>query len=185
MLNIVKLLGFSLLFVRFVFWVGSSLVTPAKRWQLVLLSQAAEALLLLFIFAQLFGKVEAVPLPKIPLISFLGLFLLLLGTIVMFAAKKQLGISWVYAADYRIVPKQKLTTTGIYSLVRNPIYSGGILGFVGAEFLAGSYLWISVLFFFVPAYVQAKKEEKILEKKFGEKYREYKKHTTRFIPYLF
>lgn len=73
--------------------------------------------------------------------------------------------------------REKLVTSGIYSKIRNPMYSGFILWIIGFPVftrslltLASSVIWISNI-----AYWKIL-EEKELENKY-EEYREYKKKT--------
>lgn len=78
----------------------------------------------------------------------------------------------------------RLTTWGPYSLVRNPLYVGnGLIG-LGWSLMAGwgVMVFFLVLFFIVYNLIIVPTEEAFLENKFGEKYREYKKRTGRFIP---
>jgi protein-S-isoprenylcysteine O-methyltransferase Ste14 len=184
MLELLKLLGFTFLLLRFFYWVGSSLLLNEKKWKLVLLSQCIEGLLLLFIFSQIVGTIRILPMQSSLQQVCVGLFLVIVGVGSAFLAKRQLGDSWVYAAVYGVKPKQHLVTTGIYAIVRHPIYVSFAISYIGIELLAGSWLWVAFLFLFIPAYLQAKKEEKVLIKHFGETYKKYQQTTKMFIPYL-
>ena len=96
-----------------------------------------------------------------------------------------IGSNWTHAAEYQIKKNHELVTTGIYSYIRHPIYTGFFLMIVGAELIVGSYLFF--LFFVGLIFIhlfQARKEEKILLEKFGMRYRIYMKKTKMFIPYL-
>ena len=82
--------------------------------------------------------------------------------------------------------KQKVVSTGIYSVVRHPIYLGGILWFMGTPLLFGSLIGIgcaismSILFT-----IRAVKEEHMLADEL-EGYDEYRKKVRyRIIPFLF
>src|SRR5579872_114018 len=172
MFEILKFLGFTALFFRYIVWVASSLTTLEKKWGKVLLGQVIEGLLLLFFFHQLFGGKQILPMHSF-VAQLVGFFVTFLGVGIAFLAKKQLGKAWVYASAYRIVPKQELVTTGIYTYIRHPIYTSIALSYIGIELLSGSWLWVSFLFFFVPFYMQAKREEKLLAKHFGKKYKKY------------
>ncbi|HYK08728.1 MAG TPA: isoprenylcysteine carboxylmethyltransferase family protein [Candidatus Eisenbacteria bacterium] len=184
MFELLQLVGFTFLILRFFYWVGSALLLNEKKWKLVLLSQCIEGLLLLFIFSQIVGTIHILPMQASLLQVYVGLFLVIVGVGSAFLAKRQLGDSWVYAAVYGVKPKQHLVTTGIYAIVRHPIYVSFAIGYIGIELLAGSWLWIAFLFLFIPAYMQGKKEEKILLKHYGEKYKKYQQNTKMLIPYL-
>ena len=93
--------------------------------------------------------------------------------ILWFIARVQLGKS------FSITPQAKeLVTHGLYSKIRNPVY------FFGSLFIAGLFLYIGrpwLLLSFVlliPLQLfRIKKEEKVLQEKFGETYLEYKRST--------
>lgn len=82
-------------------------------------------------------------------------------------------------------PPQRLVTTGFYSLVRNPMLLGWIIMLFGVGLLLNS---ISLIFIFTPLFVLLNilylkaVEEKEMEKKFGQRYLEYKKGVPMFIP---
>lgn len=82
-------------------------------------------------------------------------------------------------SSFSVRPKaQTLVTHGLYSRIRNPIYVfGGLL-------IAGIFLYINkprALWLFValiPLQIyRARQEEKILEARFGDEYRQYKSRT--------
>lgn len=184
MFDVLKSFGVSFLLLRFCYWVGASLVSSELSWRSVLISQCLEGLLLFFICTQLLGNTLILPMQQSSTVESTGLLLLSFGVSGMFLAKKQLGNAWTYAAAYKRKSNTPLITNGIYAYVRHPIYSCFILSYAGAELLAGSWLWISILFFFIPFYFQAKKEETMLIKYFGKQYKKYQQTTKMFIPFL-
>lgn len=185
MLEILKWVGFILLFLRYSYWVGSSLTLQEEKWKQVLLSQFFEALLLFFIYTQFFGRSIVLPMQPSVWQEVFGFILIIVGVGGAFLAKWELGNAWVYAAAYRVKPKQKLITSGIYALVRHPIYSCFVISYLGALLLAGSLLWVSVLFLFIPFFRQEKREEHMLLKHFGKRYEDYIRKTKMFIPWVF
>lgn len=82
------------------------------------------------------------------------------------------------------IKKGKLVTQGVYSIVRNPIYSAFFLIFTGALIMTHNvYLLTLPIFFYFSLTVLLKQtEEKWLLKKFGLEYRNYCKHVNRVIP---
>jgi protein-S-isoprenylcysteine O-methyltransferase Ste14 len=82
--------------------------------------------------------------------------------------------------------KQRVVSTGIYSVVRHPIYLGGILWFMGTPLLLGSLIGIGCsigmgIFFAI----RAVKEERMLADEL-EGYDEYRKKVRyRIIPFIF
>jgi protein-S-isoprenylcysteine O-methyltransferase Ste14 len=87
-------------------------------------------------------------------------------------ARIQLG------GSFSALPRARtLVTHGLYSRIRNPIYLfGGLL--IAGFFLYFNprFLWIFVLLIPVQVY-RVRQEEKVLEAKFGDQYREYKSRT--------
>jgi protein-S-isoprenylcysteine O-methyltransferase Ste14 len=79
--------------------------------------------------------------------------------------------------------KDALITTGIYAHVRHPQYLGFLLLTLGVNFLWTTFstliLWPVLVLLY---YRLAKEEEKSMEDKFGEEYREYKRTVPMFIP---
>ncbi len=143
----------------------------------------ASTIAAVIIVLQLFG-LHLFPFPISPALLLTGMGLLLTGTIIMVVARIELGNNWTHAADYQIRKNQDLVTTGIYSYIRNPIYSGALLVFIGAELIAGSFLVILCVPIFIGGYIQAKREERILERQFGKNYEKYKKNSKMFFPYI-
>lgn len=140
----------------------------------------------LFIVLQLISFVSFLPLPQIPFLSLFGFCLVCIGALISVQARRDLGNNWAHAVDYQIKTNHELVTQGIYRFIRHPIYIGLLFGYVGAELVIHSY--IAIIFFIAGgclAYLQAKREEKLLSNYFGEKYKKYMKHSKMFIPYFF
>jgi protein-S-isoprenylcysteine O-methyltransferase Ste14 len=77
----------------------------------------------------------------------------------------------------------ELITDGILGHVRNPMYFGVLLIYLAFIFLSISLISIALWIVIIVIYDKlATFEEKQLEKLFGEKYLEYKKKTTKWIP---
>jgi len=87
---------------------------------------------------------------------------------------------------YRLKVKMKLTTTGPYRYVRNPIYIGNTLILVGICIMSG-LLWFVPLAIAHCALVYTfavKFEENHLQEKYGRPYQEYLQQVPRWIPHL-
>ena len=77
----------------------------------------------------------------------------------------------------------KLLVKGPYASSRNPMYVGWMSLHLGIA-LVGNSMWILVLFPPVIAYIyffEIRKEEKYLEKKFGDEYANYRKRVRRYL----
>ncbi|HZY79933.1 MAG TPA: isoprenylcysteine carboxylmethyltransferase family protein [Cyclobacteriaceae bacterium] len=81
-------------------------------------------------------------------------------------------------------PTQKLVVLGPYRYVRNPMISGVFFILIGETLFFHSTsiaIW-AVLFFFINTTYFILVEEPSLEDRFGDEYRQYKKHVGRWIP---
>lgn len=80
----------------------------------------------------------------------------------------------------------RLVTTGVYSLVRHPSYTGFFFWFVGLQLMAHNFLvgcaGAFVLYRFFSKRIAY--EEFYLTNFFGQKYTEYKRHTLSGIPFV-
>lgn len=71
-----------------------------------------------------------------------------------------------------------LVTTGLYARIRNPIYVFGALMSVGIFVFAHRPWWLLIWVPLLPLQLfRVRKEEHVLEAKFGDAYRDYKRRT--------
>ena len=71
-----------------------------------------------------------------------------------------------------------LVTTGIYARIRNPIYVFGGLMIAGVIIWAQRPWWLLIFVLLIPLQLhRVRKEEQVLEAKFGDAYLEYKRKT--------
>jgi protein-S-isoprenylcysteine O-methyltransferase Ste14 len=103
----------------------------------------------------------------------IGLLIAIPATALLIVARSQLGKSFSLTPQAR-----ELVTLGVYSKIRNPIYvfSGLlVLGFALALQKPALFVIFALL---VPVQIaRARQEAKVLEEKFGDAYREYRKKT--------
>lgn len=79
---------------------------------------------------------------------------------------------------------QRLVTYGIFGWVRNPLYVGNFLAWMGFTVVSG-VLWflpVAALLFAVEYTLIVRYEEGVLESIFGREYLEYKQRTPRWFP---
>jgi protein-S-isoprenylcysteine O-methyltransferase Ste14 len=81
--------------------------------------------------------------------------------------------------SFSVRPKaQKLVTHGLYARIRNPIYVFGGLVVAGFLLYINQPLALSLFVVLIPLQIyRARQEEKVLEAKFGNEYRQYKSRT--------
>jgi protein-S-isoprenylcysteine O-methyltransferase Ste14 len=93
--------------------------------------------------------------------------------LLLVVARIQLG------GSFSVRPKaQALVTQGLYSRIRNPIYVFSALTIAGFFLFIQQPLGLLVLVILVPVQIyRARQEEKVLEDRFGEEYRQYKART--------
>jgi protein-S-isoprenylcysteine O-methyltransferase Ste14 len=71
-----------------------------------------------------------------------------------------------------------LVTSGIYSRIRNPIYVSGIIFLIGIAIMLGKPIVLLILVLIIPMQIwRARNEAKVLEDRFGEEYRTYRRRT--------
>ena len=104
----------------------------------------------------------------------LGLGMILLGLSLWFVCYIQVS---------RAYSEGKLLTEGCYSWVRHPIYSiWGFLIIPVFSLLFGGFMLLLPLVYWVGVLGFISEEEKALEERFGDEWREYAERTPRFIP---
>ena len=82
-----------------------------------------------------------------------------------------------------IKPASSLQTDGVYAISRNPMYVGLLFVYLGITCFIGNWwnvILIPLLIFIMQAYV-IKREEKYLERAFGDKFIKYKKRVRRWL----
>ena len=91
-------------------------------------------------------------------------------------------------SGHRIIFKEKrevpqVVRSGVFSVVRHPIYLGEILLYLGLLIfgisLAAAVVWVIIIFFL---YFLARHEERLLLDRFGDEYRTYMQKIPMFIP---
>ena len=100
-----------------------------------------------------------------------GAILMIPAFILFSVAHVQLGPSFSVSAQAR-----NLVSAGLYSRIRNPIYLFGGLLIVGVVLFLEHPRYLLIFLVLVPLQlVRMRREERVLEEKFGDAYRQYKK----------
>jgi len=78
----------------------------------------------------------------------------------------------------------ELVTSGPYSLVRHPLYSGMLFAILGSA-IGQSMLWLLPLIVYGPYFIRgARREEKRLIEQFPDRYPAYMKRTKMLLPFV-
>ena len=132
------------------------------------------------IFASYRGYFDAgkTKLLNIPL-KMIGAGLIFSGFYLNYSAKRKSKL-------FEMVAKNKLITTGVYSVVRNPVYSAVLLACTGAVCIANNlFLFVIPVICWIYMTIFLKlTEEKWLTDLYGQEYIEYCKNVNRCIPWF-
>jgi protein-S-isoprenylcysteine O-methyltransferase Ste14 len=102
-----------------------------------------------------------------------GAIVALLGYVLVTIARIQLGNSFSVRPEAR-----ELVTGGFYARMRNPTYVFLDITLLSIIFVMGAYWFLIVpAILVVIQVVQSKREAKVLEGKFGQRYLDYRKKT--------
>lgn len=150
-----------------------------KGWLLVFI----QFVLLAVIIISASAEFKYINRPLLPIVHYIGVTLLLLGILLFMLVL----ITFGQIMTPNPVPgdKYKLNTSGLYGIVRHPMYFTvlvlitGIILYFQAFY---SLIWIPVAFIFL--LYKIKFEEQFLSKKFPE-YPQYKTHTRKIIPFVY
>jgi protein-S-isoprenylcysteine O-methyltransferase Ste14 len=121
---------------------------------------------------------SSVPVP----IEIAGDFLVTLGFLIIFIVFKENTFA---SATIKLVPGQKVISTGPYAVVRHPMYSGSLIYLMGIPIALGSWWGVSVLTMMMPVLIwRLFDEEKLLEKNLPgySEYMDKVKH--RLVPFI-
>jgi protein-S-isoprenylcysteine O-methyltransferase Ste14 len=113
----------------------------------------------------------------------IGVAFLVLGWGVAYSANRVIAENWSPAIAK--TGEQDLVTSGVYSVVRHPLYFSGLLILLGTNiYFESTWAWLGVLLTFVITVYRIPLEERRLEERFGQEFIDYKRRTKAFIPWL-
>jgi len=99
-------------------------------------------------------------------------------------ARRHLGKNWSQAVTLK--EGHELITSGPYALVRHPIYTGLLLGFVGSAIARGEWRGLlAVALVFSALWHKLKLEEKWMRAQFGQPYEAYSRQVAALVPHIF
>jgi protein-S-isoprenylcysteine O-methyltransferase Ste14 len=169
-----------------IYWLAMSAgVKAGQNWwaRFAGIRVAAIVIVLLLVRFRVFGKHTATSVTHDQWLVGTGLTLWVLGLALAVWARVYLGRNWGMPMSTKLDPE--LVTTGPYHLVRHPIYSGIILGFIGTAIAVSLYWMIAVAVIGAYFIYSATVEETNMARLFPDTYPPYKQSTKMLIPYLF
>jgi len=164
---------------------GPPIQKKQKSWDKILLSSFIFGFLVWFAIMPLDAKRFGWS-PEFPLwMKIVGTLLFISAFVILFAAMKEN----TFAAPVVKMQKergQKVISTGLYGIVRHPMYSGGTLLFISAPLLLGSVYGLAIGFLLIIIIaIRSVGEEAMLRQEL-DGYDEYmKKVRWRLIPFVF
>lgn len=116
------------------------------------------------------------------LITFIGIFIALLGLLIRFISIKALGSH--FSAYAEVKENQELIKEGIYKHIRHPAYLGILIYYLGLPLVLNAYYSEVVGFILLSFafYWRIKEEEKLLIEKFGKEYKIYMNQAGILLP---
>lgn len=109
-----------------------------------------------------------------PIFSYLGFALIIIGTIFVYSAQKSSSISKKESLENK--ENHFNFSKGLYKYIKHPTYLGVTIMAIGFAIVINSPMsvFLSTLAYFIIRFIFVKKEEKLLELKFGQDYLNYK-----------
>jgi len=167
-----------------VFWLAASVGVKAGRTRWARFAGVRVAIiliLLLLLRLRVFKGHRAVTTD--PWLQGIGLAVFLLGLALAVWARIYLGRNWGMPMSEKADPE--LVTTGPYSVIRHPIYSGIILALAGTTIAVSLYWLIAVVALGAYFIYSAVMEERHMAEVFPDAYPRYKQSTKMLIPFIF
>ena len=145
-------------------------------------------LIILLAFYENLGIIsQYLPIYDNLLVSYLGIVLMILGSVIMLSSRYQLNKHSYGGGSLSEEKEQTLLIDGMFKYIRHPIYAGGLIITIGLELAFRSLIILSLhtLVFVIIFRDRMEREETVLLNKFGDEYQEYINTTKRLIPYIY
>ncbi|WP_343790271.1 isoprenylcysteine carboxylmethyltransferase family protein [Dokdonella soli] len=122
-------------------------------------------------------------LPATSTTYFSGVAVIAVGLAFSIWARVHLGRNW--SGVVTLKENHELVRSGPYALVRHPIYTGLLLGFVGTAIARGEWRGVlAVAMAFVALWRKLRLEERWMIETFGDAYLRYRAEVAALIPFL-
>ncbi len=123
--------------------------------------------------------------PLVPVMSYLGIAVYAGCLWLFYRTHSDLGQNWSVSLDLR--ERHTLVTTGVYAMVRHPMYTGFWLMALAQVLLLPN--WVAgpagLVGFGILFFGRVGREEEMMTRAFGEEYRAYMRRTRRVIPWIY
>jgi protein-S-isoprenylcysteine O-methyltransferase Ste14 len=114
----------------------------------------------------------------------IGASVTIAGLLFAIWARQHLATNW--SSSVTIKQGHELITSGPYAVVRHPIYTGILTGFLGTAIaLAQVRGIVGLVLLFISFWAKLRLEEKFMRSQFGETYATYAHQTAALVPYIF
>ncbi|MGD8456557.1 MAG: isoprenylcysteine carboxylmethyltransferase family protein [Anaerolineales bacterium] len=118
------------------------------------------------------------------LVRWVGLLCFALGCALVVWTTIALGR--LYSAEVTLQKNHQLVTSGPYTHIRHPRYSGGILYVLGFSLLFHSWIGVIGVVLSIAVFLwRIRDEEALMHAEFGREWEKYCQHTWRLIPFIF
>jgi protein-S-isoprenylcysteine O-methyltransferase Ste14 len=118
-----------------------------------------------------------------PWLQGIGLAVFYAGLALAIWARLYLGRNWGTPMSQKVDPE--LVTSGPYSSIRHPIYSGLILAMIGTTIAVSLYWLVAVVLLGAYFIYSAFMEERLMTSLFPDSYPQYKRSTKMLVPFIF
>src|SRR5579863_5995507 len=113
----------------------------------------------------------------------LGAAVMIAGLLFAVWAREHLGSNW--SRSVTIKQDHELITSGPYGVVRHPIYTGILTGFLGSAIALSQVRgFLAFGLIFVAFWIKLRMEEQWMRSQFGETYTAYAHETAALVPYI-
>lgn len=123
--------------------------------------------------------------PFMPVLACLGIALYLAALALFYLTHRDLGRNWSVSLDVR--ERHTLVTTGVYAVVRHPMYSGFWLMALAQALMLPN--WVAgpagLVGFGALFFGRVWREEDMMAAAFGDEYRAYMRRTARIVPWVY
>jgi protein-S-isoprenylcysteine O-methyltransferase Ste14 len=169
--------------VFWLYWLAASVGVKAGRTRWTRFAGIRVAIVLVALLLLRLRVFKRYAVTHDPWLQVIGLVIFLLGLALAVWARVYLGRNWGMPMSEKADPE--LVTTGPYSTVRHPIYSGIILAMIGTTIAVSLYWLVAVVLLGAYFIYSAAMEERYMAGRFPDTYPRYKQSTKMLIPFIF